>query len=75
MAEEKNWKKWEGPGKPEGKGGLSTPESARPEEVEGRGQGITVITCFNCGASGVIERDSQWYTCWKCGATASSMIA
>jgi hypothetical protein len=75
MAEEKKWEKWEGPGKPEGKGGMSKPESAQPDEVGGRAQRITMITCFNCGATGAIESDAQWYTCWKCGGTAASMIA
>lgn len=75
MAEEKKWEKWDGPGEPDGKGGMSKPEAAEPVEVGGRAQRITMITCFNCGAAGGIERDSQWYTCWKCGATATSMVA
>jgi hypothetical protein len=75
MAEETNWKKWEGPGKPEGKGGMSTPLPAESEEVEGRGQKVTMITCFICGAAGAIERGAQWYTCWKCGGTAATMVA
>jgi hypothetical protein len=73
MAEETNWKKWEGQGQPEGKGGMSTP--AQPDEVEGRGRKVTMITCFICGATGAIERDAQWYTCWKCGGTATTMVA
>lgn len=75
MTEEAKWKKWEGPGEPEGKGGMSKPEASQTDEVEGRGQRVTMITCFSCGASGAIERDARWYTCWKCGASASSMIA
>ena len=75
MAEEKNWKKWEGPGQPEGKGGMSIPESAPPQEVEGRSRKMALITCYLCGASGAIENDSQWYTCWKCGGTATTMMS
>jgi hypothetical protein len=74
MAEETNWKKWEGPGEPEGKGGMSTPESSQPEEVEGRGRKMAMITCYLCGATGAIEHDAQWYTCWKCGGTATTMV-
>jgi hypothetical protein len=73
MAEETNWKKWEGKGQPEGKGGMSTP--AQLDEVEGRGRKIAMITCFLCGTPGAIEQDSQWYTCWKCGGTATTMVA
>jgi hypothetical protein len=75
MAEEKNWKKWEGPGEPEGKGGMSIPESSQPEEVEGRGRKMAMITCYLCGATGAIEHDAQWYTCWKCGGTATTMMS
>jgi hypothetical protein len=75
MAEEQKWKKWEGPGKPEGKGGMSTSPPAQPDEVEGRGRKVTMITCFMCGATGAIEPDSRWYTCWKCGSTAVTMVA
>jgi hypothetical protein len=75
MTDEKNWKKWEGPGKPEGKGGMSAPTTTQPDEVEGRGQKVTMITCLICGATGAIERGSQWYTCWKCGGTATTMVA
>jgi hypothetical protein len=76
MAEEKNWKKWEGPGEPEGKGGMSTPLPAQSDdEVEGRGRKMAMITCFLCGATGAIEGDAQWYTCWKCGGTATTMVA
>ena len=74
MTEGTNWKKWEGPGQPEGKGGMSAPTTAHPEEVEGRGQKVTMINCFICGAAGSIERGSQWYTCWKCGGTATTMV-
>jgi hypothetical protein len=75
MAEERKWKKWEGPGEPEGKGGMSKPVPAEPEEVEGRGRNVAMVTCFICGATGAIERDAVWYTCWKCGGTATTMIA
>jgi hypothetical protein len=75
MAEEMNWKKWEGPGQPEGKGGITTPLPAPSDEVEGHGQKVAMITCFMCGATGTIERGAQWYTCWKCGGTATTMIA
>jgi len=75
MAEATNWKKWEGPGEPEGKGGMSSPESSQPEEVEGRGRKMAMITCYLCGATGAIEHDAQWYTCWKCGGTATTMVA
>ena len=75
MSEEKKWKKWEGQGKPEGKGGMSRPESSEPEEVAGRERKVAMITCFICGATSAIESDSQWYTCWKCGGTATTMIA
>ena len=73
MAEEKEWKKWEGEGEPKGKGGMSIPESVRPEEAEGRGWRTRLIQCFNCGAPGLILSDSEWYTCWKCGVTISSL--
>ena len=72
MAEKKRWKKWEGDGKPEGKGGVSLPEAERPEEAEGRGWRVALIQCLVCGAPGLIMRESEWYTCWKCGATVSS---
>ena len=76
MAEEKTWKKWEGPGEPEGKGGTSTPLPDQSDnEVEGRGAKVAMVTCFICGATGAIERDAQWYTCWKCGGTATTMVA
>ena len=75
MAEEKTWKKWEGPGKPEGKGGMSAPLPAQPEEAEGRSRKMAMITCYLCGATGNIEHDAQWYTCWKCGGTATTMAA
>jgi hypothetical protein len=75
MANETNWKKWEGPGEPEGKGGMSIPESSQPEEVGGRGRKMTMITCYLCGATGAIDHDAQWYTCWKCGGTATTMVA
>jgi hypothetical protein len=71
MAEEKKWKKWEGQGEPEGKGEMSAPESSQPEEVEGRGRKF-LVACVNCGAPGLVMRDSEWYTCWKCGVTVSS---
>ena len=75
MTDERKWKKWEGPGEPEGKGGMSTSPPAHPDEVEGRGRKVAMITCFMCGATGAIEPDSQWYTCWKCGSTATTMVA
>ena len=73
MAKEKEWKKWDGEGEPNGKGGMSIPESVRPEEAEGRGWRTRLIQCFNCGAPGLILSDSEWYTCWKCGVTISSL--
>ena len=75
MTEEKKWKKWDGPGEPEGKGGMSAPPTAQHDEVEGRGRKVAMVTCFMCGATGTIERDAQWYTCWKCGGTAIAMVA
>ena len=75
MADETKWKKWEGPGEPEGKGGMSVPAPSQPEEVEGRTRKMAMITCYLCGASGAIENDAQWYTCWKCGGTATTMTA
>ena len=75
MAEETKWKKWEGQGEPEGKGGMSTPVPPHTDEVEGRGRKMAMISCFMCGAASSVEHDSQWYTCWKCGGTATTMIA
>lgn len=71
MPKEKTWKRWEGEGKPHGQGGVSLPESERPEEVEGRLR-VMLIQCQVCGAPGLIMRESGWYTCWKCGATVTS---
>jgi len=69
MAEEPKWKKWEYQSKPEGKGGMSVPVG--PDEVEGRGWRVRMIQCLDCGAPGLILRESDWYTCWKCGTTSS----
>ena len=74
MAEEKKWEKWEGPGEPEGKGGISSPESAQQEEVAGRGRKL-LATCFHCGTSSYIDADFDWFTCWNCGTTGVSMVA
>ena len=68
MAEEKKWKKWQGQGKPEGKGGTSIPESSQLEEVEGRGKKV-LVTCFNCGSQCYIDSDWTWFTCCYCGIT------
>jgi hypothetical protein len=68
MAEEKKWRKWEGPGEPEGEGGMSKPEFSQAEDVEGRGtKGFAV--CYNCGTGfHSLPNHWRWFTCWKCGA-------
>lgn len=64
MAEEKKGAKWEGPGKPEGPGGVST----QPEEAEGRGKKGVVVGCWNCGAGCWCgDENWQWFICWRCG--------
>jgi len=74
MAEERKWGKWDGPEKPEGPGQIG---SAKPDdggEVAGHSRQMTV-TCFNCGAHQYVGLDSKWFTCWKCGATSSEVMA
>ena len=68
MAEEEKWKKWEGPGEPQGEGGMSKPEFSQAEDVEGRGkEGYAV--CYSCGTRFYSMPDEwRWFTCWKCGA-------
>ena len=75
MADEKTWKKWQGQGVPPGKGGMSKSDNPEADEVEGRGRTMAMVTCFLCGATGAIDHDAQWYTCWKCGGTATTMVA
>jgi ribosomal protein S27AE len=69
MAEEKRGQKWEAPGKPEGEGGMSTPESSEQKtgEVAGRGKSDQII-CYNCGSGFSMPNSWTWFTCWKCGA-------
>jgi hypothetical protein len=69
MAEEKatRWQKWEGPGKPPGKGGTTSRESSQPEDVEGRGKKGGVVECYNCGTGFYsLPPDWTWFTCWNC---------
>lgn len=67
MAEQEKWGKWEGPGEPEGKGGMSSPESSAPDDVEGRAKKGS-IACYKCGAScSMCDEDWRWFTCWNCG--------
>jgi predicted RNA-binding Zn-ribbon protein involved in translation (DUF1610 family) len=68
MAAEKRAKKWEGEGKPEGKGGMSMPTSPQ-QEVEGRKGGVVFI-CWKCGAECSIPENQSWFTCWKCGSVS-----
>jgi hypothetical protein len=68
MAEETNWKKWEGPGEPPGEGGTAKPEFSKSEDVEGRGKRSHAV-CYNCGAGHYsLPEDWRWFTCWKCGS-------
>ena len=73
MAEERKFKKWEGPGKPEGQGEMGKPDSSSGNEVEGHTRQMTV-TCYNCGAHQYVALDSKWFICWKCGATSSEVM-
>ena len=74
MAEERKWGKWDGPEKPEGAGAMGSAEPPSGNEAEGRSRQF-VATCFNCGAHSYIGSDWKWFTCWKCGATSSEMVA
>ena len=72
MAEERSWKKWEGPGEPPGPGTTGSAQPPSGGEVEGHGGKMTV-TCYNCGAHQYVGPDAKWFTCWKCGATATEV--
>ena len=74
MADETKWETWEGPGKPEGKGGTSTRESDQGAEVAGRTRQMVAV-CSKCGMQSYVGADWKWFTCWKCGGTSSEMIA
>jgi ribosomal protein S27AE len=75
MADQRRWGKWDGPEAPEGEGGLGSGSApAGGSEAEGRGRQF-VATCVNCGATSYIGGDWKWFTCWKCGAMSSEMIA
>jgi hypothetical protein len=74
MAEKRKWGKWDGPEKPVGTGAMGLPEPPESGEAEGRTRQF-VATCFNCGAHSYIGGDWKWFTCWKCGATSSEMVA
>jgi hypothetical protein len=74
MADEKKWEKWEGPEKPEGKGGMSAPEPSADNEVEGRTRQLVVV-CFKCGTPAYVGAGWNWFTCYKCGGTSSGMVA
>jgi hypothetical protein len=74
MPEEKKWEKREDPGKPEGKGGTSSPESSTGNEVEGRSRQMVAV-CVKCGTQSYVGGDWKWFTCWKCGGMSTEMVA
>lgn len=65
MAEEIKGEKWEGPGKPEGDGGVNTP-APHGQDVEGRERKEKLAICWKCGATGAFGAWT-WFTCWNCG--------
>jgi hypothetical protein len=75
MADKRKWGKWDGPQPPAGEGGLGSgsPPSAG-SEAEGHSRQF-VVTCINCGTQSYIGGDWKWFTCWKCGAMSTEMVA
>ncbi|HEX8077974.1 MAG TPA: hypothetical protein VF511_09180 [Chthoniobacterales bacterium] len=73
MAEQRKWGKSDGPEKPEGNGGLGS-GAPTGNEAEGRGTQF-VATCAHCGSQSYIGPDWKWFTCWKCGAMSTEMVA
>jgi hypothetical protein len=74
MAKERKWGKWDGPETPEGDGGLGSGEAPSGNEAEGRARQFVAV-CATCGMQSYVGADWQWFTCWKCGATSTQMVA
>ena len=74
MANERKWGKSEGPATPMGEGGLGRGEPGSDSEAEGRGRQFVAV-CANCGMQSYVGADWKWFTCWKCGATSTEMVA
>lgn len=74
MANERKWEKSDGPEKPQGNGGLGSGEEPTGDEAAGRGRQFVAV-CATCGTQSYVGADWTWFTCWKCGATSTSMVA
>lgn len=69
----RKWGKSEGPEQPEGEGGMGS--GAEPASEAGGRSKLFVAVCATCGAQSYIGPEWKWFTCWKCGATSTEMVA